>query len=114
MAEKLSPAFIHILLCDNDYGHDLGVVAHLVKDATWQRKLHGTEDALKRAVVDLLVGLEHLRRATNVHYADYDLDVSRGYLMNNLAVTFNDRPTTVDHDGGSVAIDRNTFYIWRF
>ena len=45
---------------------------------------------------------------------DYDLDVSRGYLMRQLEVKFSDVVPDVDHDGGSVAIDRNTGYIWRF
>lgn len=110
MAEKMRPAFIHILLCDNDYGQELGAVAHMVHDHCHQPTMACDPEEIKYAVIDIINGMSRLKAASR-GWANMD---SLPYLRSRLSVVFSDVVPNVDHNGGSVAIDRNTGYIWRF
>jgi hypothetical protein len=114
MAEGATPNFIHILLCDNDYGQHLERAAKVIYEVFGNNPIYVEEARIKKVVVDLVVVYESMHAAANKYSSDYDFDVSRGYLMSQLEVKFSDVVPNVDHDGGSVAIDRNTGYIWRF
>ena len=111
MAEKMTPAFIHILLCDNDYGWELGIVAKHVHECFFNPQILCSERAIKDAVITLMLGLGSLMHASRGFSAPGN---THRYLEQRLTVKFADAPPDLDHDGGSVAIDRNTGYIWRF
>lgn len=104
--------FIIIYLCDNDFGNQLEQTAKLLHEHFCDQELLCSELRVKDIAVDLIVALCNLSAAAR-GFAE-DSDHLRLYLTKALDVVFTSQPPTEDHDGGSVAIDRNTGYIWRF
>lgn len=102
-------AFIHISLCDNDFASEL-------EEATTRvfSSLHAGQiaDVFRSCVIELTVALNILRNAAFAR--DPFPTRLREYLNERLKVTYSDKAPDADHDGGSVAIDANTGYIWRY
>ena len=112
-ANRLSdPAFISLTLCDNDYGHQLDVAAEQVLYYQGGFAVTCTPEQLQRAVVTIMVGVNDLFHAT-AGAVDSQAR-SREYLEERLRVEFLRHAPTVDHDGGSVAIDLNRRVYWRY
>jgi hypothetical protein len=103
-----NPAFICLLLCNNDFSIELEQAARIIHENFGNKPFLCSEERVKRVVIKLIIGLHDLR------YADRGFEVNciKDYLEAQLSVKFTDKPLTLDHDGGSVAIDRNTGYIW--
>lgn len=109
----MKPPFIIIRLCDNDFGQQLEQVAKLVHEAFFDQDIIISEEFVRLIVIDLVVALCCLSEAAKGGSL-MPLNPVRAYLTARLRVEFADHAPTEDHDGGSVAIDRNTNYIWRF
>jgi hypothetical protein len=108
MTNMINPRFIYVLLCDNDFAGPLEEAVRRVFAA-----LGGDASAhdFKRCVVSMATALCDLRDASNRR--EYDPKI-KAYLDNQIEVRYLDRVLDLDHDGGSVGIDCNTKYIWRF
>ena len=99
--------FIHISLCDNDFADHLQKAVELVFADLGTTQ---PEDVFQKCVVDLTVALNQLR-----HYAFHREPTNpREYLEASISVLYSDRAPDIDHDGGSVAVDTNRNYIWRY
>jgi hypothetical protein len=106
------PSFIQLRLCDNDFGHQLEQTARLLNEALGEETVLVSPARVKTSAVNLIVALTDLSHAARGFSND---NAHLGlYLLRSLDVVFTDHAPTDDHDGGSVAIDRNTGYIWRF
>lgn len=112
MAEKMDPPFIWFLLCDNDFGWELEIAAKHVHECFFNPQILCSERTIKDGVITLMLGLKSVMDASR-GFSSPSLNRSR-HLEERLTVKFSDSPPNLDHDGGSVAIDRNTGYIWRF
>lgn len=104
-----NPAFIYILLCDNDFGVELEQAAKIIYEQFRNYEIFCSEERVKRSVIKLIDGLNDMCAASN----GFEVICPLSYLRDSLTVQFTDKLLTLDHDGGSVAIDRNTGYIWR-
>jgi hypothetical protein len=102
-------AFIIVSLCDNDFA---GELEEATKRVFRELNTHQTEAVFRRCVIDLTVALNTLRNAT--FSRDPFPTRLREYLESRLKVTYADKPPTDDHDGGSVAVETYTNYIWRY
>jgi hypothetical protein len=102
-------AFIHVSLCDNDFSGELqeAVTRVFAELGTTQ-----TEAVFRSCVIDLTVALNTLRNAAFAR--DPFPTRLREYLESRLKVKYALKPPTEDHDGGSVAIETYTNYIWRY
>jgi hypothetical protein len=104
--------FLCIELCDNDFGHELETAARLMREHLDREELPVGAARLKGVAVDLVVGLSNLREAARGW--DATTPRTREYLERRLNVVLSNEAPTKDHDGGSVAWDRSTNYIWRY
>ena len=106
------PAFIHVLLCDNDFGEEIEFALRHAFDGWKAASRTPPEDDLRCCIVHLAVAHHRVRNLA------FGRDVYRGesldYLNKSIRVVYADAPPALDHDGGSVAVDVNTGYIWRF
>jgi hypothetical protein len=101
------PAFIHVALCDNDYSMPLEeAVTRVYRDFGTDH----SEEVFRNCVVKLATALCLIRSAGDESGTH---NVWR-YLNSSVVVTYSNEPPAVDHDGGSVAIDTNLNYIWRY
>lgn len=109
----LNPSFIHILLCDNDFGRELEFAAGAVAN-TMVGELFVNEQRVKEVIVDLMVAHHNLIEAATGFSCS--TEHVRVYLLGNLAVRFEAGKPAIDldHDGGSACIDRHTRFFWRF
>lgn len=102
----MTTQFIHVLLGDNDFAQQLEEASARVFAAFGTRE---TEEDFRKCVVTIASALNDLRAVQNgSRQSAYE------YLNRSVRVVFSDEKPSVDHDGGSVAIDCNTAYIWRF
>lgn len=98
------PNFIIIKLCDNDFGCPLEEAARIVFRALYT---HYSEEIFRLHMVSMTNALSRLQHPTMEHS-------SLDYLFDKIKVTYSDTSPQGDDDGGSVAIDVNRNYIWRF
>lgn len=108
----MSPNFIVIYLCDNDFGYELDRTARFIIEALSADPILVSEERVKEVVVDLMVAFSNLNSVSKGFAPTVSL--TKDYLTKSLKVVFADHAPVEDHDGGSVAIDRNRTYIWRF
>lgn len=111
--ELSNPNFIVLYLCDNDFGWELEEVAKLLQWTFGQEPILPDESRVKAVAIDLMLALHNLRDAANGRAEKSDGQL-RSYLTGQLGVAFAQHRPTVDHDGGSVCIDRNLRGFWRF
>jgi hypothetical protein len=104
-----TPRFIVVSLCDNDFA---GELQEAVTRVFSELGTDQTEVVFRRCVIDLTVALNTLRNAAFAR--DPFPTRLREYLEGKLRVEFNSVGPDNDHDGGSVAIDTNRNYIWRY
>lgn len=102
------PRFVHVLLCDNDFGQVLESATRQVFEST---KAACDAEVFKDCVVHLTSALDRLRDASHGRKCD---DASLTYLQNQVRVEYSNTAPNLDHDGGSVAVDVSTGYVWRF
>lgn len=99
--------YIIVRLCDNDFGQDLEKALTIVFEK------HGTdlhESIFRRCMVELVSALNDVRSAAWID----NFQERHTHLYESISVEYSSTPPTEDHDGGSVAVDVNTGYIWRF
>lgn len=102
----MTPQFIHVLLCDNDFAQPLEEASARVFASFGTRE---TEEDFRKCVVGVASALNDLRAVQNgSRQSAYE------YLNGKVRVVFSNEQPIVDHDGGSVAIDCNTAFVWRF
>lgn len=104
---RVAPAFIHISLCDNDFADDLQTAARMVFDTLGVRV---TEELFCEAVVSMTNALSTLKSISR----GWRNDSCLAYLKSEIKIIYSSKPPDIDHGGGSVAIDCNTRYIWRY
>ena len=108
----MNPNLIVLSLADNDYGQQLEQAAQLLHAQLGGEDVLVSERRVHEVVVDLVVALSNLTALARGFETDNAL--TRRHLHARLAVRFTSIAPTADHDGGSVAIDRNRNYIWRY
>ena len=101
--------YLVVELCDNDFGYQLQEAvtkAHSVlgKEATTRQ--------YKVCVVQMTVALCCISDA--FYNRVQSLDSNFEYLNERVNVKYQQDAPDEDHDGGSVAVDLNSGYIWRF
>jgi hypothetical protein len=106
--------FLVARLCDNDYAGPLENAMRWL-NFNWRDRLPRTHpDTVKYSLIVLATAEMNASAAMR----NQELDTkghSVEYLNRQLKVTFDQRaPRDEDHDGGSVALDLSTNYIWRF
>lgn len=108
----MTPNFINIALCDNDFGSELEKSARIIADTFWQGDILCSEARIKSVVVDLVLALNNLSSAYR-GFSDTPGHV-RDYLNKSLTVSFQRTKPEEDHDGGSVCIDCKQNFVWRY
>lgn len=105
---KPTHAYIHVSLCDNDFGIELeeAVTRVFASLGTTQ-----SEISFQECVAELTIALDLIRNAAFAREPGLHV---REYLTNRIRVEYSNEPPTADHDGGSVAVDTNLNYIWRY
>ena len=108
----MKPAFINLSLCDNDFGWQLEWAARQFHEEAGQGDIICASYFIKEAVIELVCAKLLLSDVMRNRYND--TAARRTYLTQALMVDFHKPPDGLDHDGGSVCIDRNLNYIWRY
>ncbi len=107
----MTPPFIHISLCDNDFAQELEAAARLLHERLPDCVSNLDVARITEAVIGIMCSLAAIRYLSSP--AEF-VSGTEQYLRKELRVHFAMHPPTADHDGGSVAIDRNTGYVWRY
>lgn len=99
--------YLVLQLCDNDFAETLKqTLEHL------EFHDHKKEPVSKLQVINLLAGFCLIR---NYSWVDVYCPESVGkYFKNRLKVEYTDVAPSLDHDGGSAALDTCTGYVWNF
>lgn len=101
--------FIQVILCDNDFADVLEEATRRVYSSLGTKS---SEEDFKNCVVSLASSLHEIQLiGRGFSYRGY---AAHKYLDSSVKVIFSDNKPDVDHDGGSIAIDCSTNYIWRF
>ena len=101
-----SPNYVVVFLCDSDFSAPLEFALSTIWDYAKRVRDSDTVESYKQTVIALMTAYCKLR--------DYNTDHVEQYLQTKLSVVFSDVAPSVDHGGGSAAIDCNLGYIWRF
>lgn len=114
MNEGEKPNFILVLLCDNDFGQELETATRLIYERAEVMNPFPDPAWFLDQVVRLTMALSVLRLPGTPDALHINEHAVRRYFHDNVKVHYYGRIGVIDHDGGSVGIDTNMNFIWRF